>query len=50
MPTTTNAQVTLKLKATFARYGIPEEVVSDIGPQFSSDIFKDFAREMACDL
>uniref|UniRef100_A0A3Q2QUM5 Gypsy retrotransposon integrase-like protein 1 n=1 Tax=Fundulus heteroclitus TaxID=8078 RepID=A0A3Q2QUM5_FUNHE len=46
MPTTTSAQVSLKLKATFARYGIPEEVVSDNGPQFSSEVFKDFAHEM----
>lgn len=46
MPTTTSAQVTLKLKAASARYGIQEEVVSDNGPQFSSDAFRDFAREM----
>lgn len=46
MPTTTTTQVVLKLKATFARHGIAEEVVSDNGPQFSSDSFRDFARKM----
>lgn len=46
MPTTTSTQVALKLRATFARFGIPEEVVSDNGPQFSSEAFRDLAREM----
>lgn len=46
MPTTTSAQVILKLKATFARCGIPEEVVSDNGPQFSCEGFHKFSREM----
>ena len=46
MPTTTSAQVTLKLKATFAQYGIPEEVISDNGPQFNSNSLKDLAHEM----
>lgn len=43
MPTTT--QVVLKLKATFVRYGIAEEVVSD-GPQFSSDVFSVFKQSL----
>ena len=34
----------LKLKNHFARYGIPDQVVSDNGPQFSSKEFVDFAR------
>lgn len=46
MPTTTSTQVVRKLKATFARYGIAEEVVSDNGPQFTSAEF----RELACEL
>jgi len=45
MPTTTSAQVVLKLNATFARYGIAEEVVSD-GPQFSSDVFSVFKQSL----
>ena len=32
------------MKATFARYGIPEVVVTDNGPQFQGD-FKQFATE-----
>lgn len=46
MPTTTSTQVALKLKATFAWYSIPEEVVRDNGPQFSSDVFRNLTREM----
>ena len=32
-------------KSIFARYGIPETVISDNGPQFSSDAYAQFARE-----
>ncbi|KAL6477056.1 hypothetical protein MHYP_G00155550 [Metynnis hypsauchen] len=46
MPVTTSAQVVKLLKATFVRYGIPEEVVSDNGPQFTSLEFKELAREL----
>ena len=45
LPTTTASQVILKLKAVCARFGCPDEVVSDNGPQFSCREFKDFARE-----
>uniref|UniRef100_A0A3Q1EIG7 Gypsy retrotransposon integrase-like protein 1 n=1 Tax=Acanthochromis polyacanthus TaxID=80966 RepID=A0A3Q1EIG7_9TELE len=44
MPTTTASQVVLKLKTLFARYGCPDEVVSDNGPQFACAEFQDFAR------
>ena len=45
LPTTTSKVVIKKLKGHFARYGIPKEIVSDNGPQFSSAEFKDFAAE-----
>lgn len=36
LPSTTTSCVTQKLKAVFDRFGIPDEVVSNNGPQFSS--------------
>ena len=41
---TVSSEVITQLKSTFARYGIPCEVVSDNGPQFSSRKFKQFAE------
>lgn len=35
--------VVLKLKSHFARYGCPDQVISDNGPQFTSDTFQKFA-------
>lgn len=46
LPSTTSAQVIQRLKAVFARFGIPDEVVSDNGPQFSSAEFKECARQL----
>ena len=34
----------LKLKSHFARYGIPDQVISGNGPQFTSDEFINFSR------
>ena len=34
-----------KLKILFARYGIPEKLRTDNGPQFSTDVFQDFATK-----
>lgn len=42
--TSSNAVVN-HLKSIFARQGIPEEVVSDNGPQYDSEVFRAFARE-----
>ena len=42
---TTNALATVtSLSAIFGRYGIPEVVVTDNGPQFVSDVFKRFCE------
>ena len=42
---TTSKEVIRKMKYHFARYGIPSTVVSDNGPQFTSEEFKTFAKE-----
>ena len=34
-----------KTKSIFSRHGIPEEIVSDNGPQYSSDEYKHFATD-----
>ncbi|RXN16535.1 dynein heavy chain axonemal [Labeo rohita] len=41
---TTSKHVVTALKSIFARHGIPEEVVSDNGPQFSSAEFRAFTE------
>ena len=45
MPTETSNDVIIQLKSIFARHGIPQEVCSDNGPQFSSSMFKKFSKE-----
>ena len=45
MSTTTSSAIINKLKAIFARHGIPEKLVSDNGPQFSAQEFAHFANE-----
>lgn len=45
LSTTTSKQVIEKLKKQFARLGIPRYIVSDGGPQYSSEEFKAFVRE-----
>jgi len=44
MYSTTSETVIKKLKGHFARYGIPDEFVSDNGPQFVSEEFGAFAQ------
>jgi len=45
MSTTTSSVIINKLKAIYARHGIPEKLVSDNGPQFSAQEFAHFANE-----
>ena len=42
--TTTTSGVTKALRPLFARYGVPEMVFTDNGPQFDSVEFKEFAK------
>ena len=42
---TTSRCVIEHTKSLFARHGIPEVVVSDNGPQYSSDMFSQFAKD-----
>ena len=41
---TTSEEVIVHTKSMFACYGIPKVVVSDNGPQFSSELYKKFAE------
>ncbi|KAL6460946.1 hypothetical protein MHYP_G00309120 [Metynnis hypsauchen] len=41
---TTSSMVIRKLKAHFARYGIPDVVCSDNGPQYTSQEFRQFSQ------
>jgi hypothetical protein len=41
----TTAEVVTHLKSLFARHGIPETLISDNGPQYSSREFAEFAKE-----
>ena len=45
LPNTRSSTVITKLKNHFARYGCPERVISDNGPQFYSDEFVQFAKQ-----
>ena len=42
---TTTAEVVSHLKSIFARHGVPEVLVTDNGPQYSSKDFKEFAKD-----
>ena len=42
---TTSSSVINHMQSVFARHGITETVVSDNGPQYSSEIFSQFANE-----
>ena len=45
LPDLSAQSVVTKLKHHFARYGIPDTVVSDSGSQYTSDTFKKFAKD-----
>lgn len=40
-------QVINSLKSIFSKYEIPNELISDNGPQYASAEFRDFAKEYA---
>ena len=39
-----NTSAESALQTLFASFGLPEEVVSDNGPQFTSSVFKSFLK------
>ena len=41
----TSENVIAKMKSIFSRHGIPEEVISDNGPQYASEVFVKFSKE-----
>lgn len=44
LQTTTSQSIIVAMKSIFSRHGIPEMVVSNNGPQYSSQEFADFAK------
>ena len=45
LQSTTSKTIIDRLKVQFARHGIPEELITDNGPQFTSEEFKRFKRD-----
>lgn len=44
LDSTSSLEVITHLKSIFSRHGVPEEVISDNGPQYASEYFRTFAR------
>ena len=44
MPNTTAEETVKQLRSVIARMGIPEQIVSDNGPQFIAELFQTFTR------
>ena len=44
LPTTSSTAVIAKIKNSFARFGVAQEILSNKGPQFSSAVFAEFAQ------
>lgn len=42
---TTSSAIIAHTKSIFARHGIPNTVITDNGPQFTSKEYRDFARQ-----
>lgn len=42
---TTSSSVIVHIKSVFARHGVPDEVMSDNGPQFHCKEFTEFAKQ-----
>ena len=49
LSSTSSASVIHKLKTVFARHGIPDSLMSDNGPQFSSQVFSNFSKDYGFD-
>ena len=45
LSSTTSTEVIKHLKSFFSQHGLPQTVVSDNGPQYSSGVFKTFAKQ-----
>ena len=45
VPSTSTATTIMKLRQSFSTHGLPETIVSDNGPAFTSSTFKEFIRQ-----
>ena len=45
MASTTTEKTLEVLRSLFASYGLPEQLVSDNGPQFTAELFQEFCKQ-----